>query len=121
MKFPCIWHNPILNRPIAKILQVVLFAGSIIFLFITMVVVSAGWAKTCATYKKLMHQLTLRDDAGISITFNTVFKCTGSQNSLAGAIPPNGAEIITAAVSHEYIFSDEINPSDRFLLVLVLC
>ena len=86
-------------RLIIKIIQVGFFAGSILFLFITTVVVSAGWGKTCATYKNITR-------AGI--TPNSIFNldCTGPQYASngygpgIGPFPPNGAEIITAAVSH---------------------
>ena len=77
-------------RLIAKILQIGFFAGSILFLFITTVVVSAGWGKSCATYKNITK------NGG-----NTIFDCTGPQYvSDIGPLPPNGAEFITAAVSH---------------------
>ena len=54
-----------------------------------MIVVSAGWAKTCATYKKLAK------DAKYSYLASD-FHCKGYQyiNS-----PPNGAEFIAAGVS----------------------
>ncbi|XP_019856181.1 PREDICTED: uncharacterized protein LOC105313950 isoform X3 [Amphimedon queenslandica] len=79
---------------IAKILQVVIFVGSILFLLITMIVVSAGWGKTCATYKNITSS---------GGTPNSLFNidCNGPQyvsGSSVGPFPPNGAEIITAAV-----------------------
>uniref|UniRef100_A0A1X7SJD3 MARVEL domain-containing protein n=1 Tax=Amphimedon queenslandica TaxID=400682 RepID=A0A1X7SJD3_AMPQE len=81
---------------IAKTIQVGFFVGSILFLFITMIVVSAGWGKTCATYKNIT------DSGG---TPRSVFNidCTGPQFTHSdyypprGPYPPNGAEIITAA------------------------
>uniref|UniRef100_A0A1X7U4C4 Uncharacterized protein n=1 Tax=Amphimedon queenslandica TaxID=400682 RepID=A0A1X7U4C4_AMPQE len=81
-------------RLIAKILQVVIFVGSILFLLITMIVVSAGWGKTCATYKNITSS---------GGTPNSLFNidCNGPQyvsGSSVGPFPPNGAEIITAAV-----------------------
>ena len=84
---------------IAKIIQGGFFVGSILFLFITMIVVSAGWGKTCATYKNI----TTAGAVPRSL-FN--LDCTGPQyvsngdGSGIGPFPPNGAEIITAAVSH---------------------
>ena len=78
---------------IAKIIQVGLFTGSILFLFVTMIVVSAGWGKTCATYRNI----TSSGGTPRSL-FN--IDCTGPQYfSGVGPFPPNGAEIITAAVS----------------------
>ncbi|XP_019856183.1 PREDICTED: uncharacterized protein LOC105313950 isoform X5 [Amphimedon queenslandica] len=77
---------------IAKILQVVIFVGSILFLFITMIVVSAGWGKTCATYRNITSS---------GGTPRSVFNinCNGPQYiSDSSPFPPNGAEIITAAV-----------------------
>ncbi|XP_019856179.1 PREDICTED: uncharacterized protein LOC105313950 isoform X1 [Amphimedon queenslandica] len=79
---------------IAKILQVVIFVGSILFLLITMIVVSAGWGKTCATYKNITSS-----GGTPSSLFN--IDCTGPQyiyGSRGSPFPPNGAEIITAAV-----------------------
>ncbi|XP_019856336.1 PREDICTED: uncharacterized protein LOC109584879 isoform X2 [Amphimedon queenslandica] len=72
---------------IAKILQIGFFSGSILFLFITTVVVSAGWGKTCATNKNITKTGA-----------DTYFDCTGPQYlSGLGPLAPNGAEIITAA------------------------
>ncbi|XP_019861038.1 PREDICTED: uncharacterized protein LOC109589388 [Amphimedon queenslandica] len=76
---------------IANIIQVGFFVGSILFLFISMVVVSAGWRKTCDTFKNITktqyHEL--------------VFKCNGQQPSYGlPYLPylPNGGEFIGAAV-----------------------
>ena len=62
-----------------------------------MIVVSAGWGKSCATYKNITR-------TGGRASFD----CTGPQffryglYSLKGPDPPNGAEMITAAVSKKY-------------------
>ncbi|XP_019856332.1 PREDICTED: uncharacterized protein LOC109584878 [Amphimedon queenslandica] len=77
---------------IAKIIQVGIYVGSILFLFITTIVVSAGWGKTCATYNNLSRT---------GITPNSYFKinCNGPQHSYGyGPYPPNGADFIAAAV-----------------------
>ncbi|XP_019856185.1 PREDICTED: uncharacterized protein LOC105313950 isoform X7 [Amphimedon queenslandica] len=80
---------------IANIIQVGFFIGSILFLFITMVVVSAGWGKTCATYKNITSS------GGTPRSFFNI-ECTGPQffrgELLRGPYQPNGTEIITAAV-----------------------
>ena len=73
---------------IANIIQVGFFAGSILFLFITMIVVSAGWRKTCATFKNITK--TQYPDLD--------FKCNGQQPHYL-AYQPNGGEFIAAAVS----------------------
>ncbi|XP_019863380.1 PREDICTED: uncharacterized protein LOC109592356 [Amphimedon queenslandica] len=76
---------------IANIIQVGFFVGSILFLFITMVVVSAGWGKTCATFKNI----TKAQDYGPSFKF----KCTEQlQKQTDSPYRPNGAEFIGAAV-----------------------
>uniref|UniRef100_A0A1X7U3Q4 Uncharacterized protein n=1 Tax=Amphimedon queenslandica TaxID=400682 RepID=A0A1X7U3Q4_AMPQE len=81
---------------IAKIIQVVIFVGSILFLLITMIVVTTGWEKTCATYKNIT-----RTGGTPGSVFN--LDCNGPQyisdsySSSIGPFPPNGAEIITAA------------------------
>ena len=67
-------------RLFVKIIQVGFFAVSIFFLFITMIVVSAGWGKTCATLKNID---------------STRYDCYGPHRGN----PPNGADFITAAVS----------------------
>ena len=74
---------------IANIIQVGFFAGSILFLFITMVVVSAGWRKTCDTFKNIT-QTQLPE---------LVFKCNGEQPNYGLRFRPNGGEFIGAAVS----------------------
>ena len=76
-------------RLIAKILHIGFFAVSISFLFITTVVVSAGWGKTCATFKNM----TTTDP---SADFD--FQCTGKLH--AYILEVNGAEFIAAAVRH---------------------
>ena len=77
-------------RLIAKIIQVGFFAGSILFLFITTVVVSAGWGKSCATFNNITK------NGG-----DTTFDCTGPRYSFGyGLYLPNGEEFITAVVSH---------------------
>uniref|UniRef100_A0A1X7U3P9 MARVEL domain-containing protein n=1 Tax=Amphimedon queenslandica TaxID=400682 RepID=A0A1X7U3P9_AMPQE len=117
---------------IAKILQVVIFVGSILFLLITMIVVSAGWGKTCATYKNITSSggtpsslfnidctgpqyiygsragwgktcATYKNITSSGGTPSSLFNidCTGPQyiyGSRGSPFPPNGAEIITAAV-----------------------
>ncbi|XP_019856180.1 PREDICTED: uncharacterized protein LOC105313950 isoform X2 [Amphimedon queenslandica] len=82
---------------IAKILQIGFFVGSMLFLLITMIVVSTGWGKTCATYKNIT-----RTGGVPGSVFN--LDCNGPQyisdglGSSIGPFPPNGAEIIIAAV-----------------------
>ncbi|XP_019856178.1 PREDICTED: uncharacterized protein LOC109584770 [Amphimedon queenslandica] len=80
------------KRLIANIIQAGFFVGSILFLFITMIVVSAGWGKTCATYRNITSS---------GGTSNSAFNidCTGPQYiSDVGPFAPNGADFITAAV-----------------------
>ncbi|XP_019861689.1 PREDICTED: uncharacterized protein LOC109590209 [Amphimedon queenslandica] len=72
---------------VAKILQIGFFAVSILFLFITTVVVAAGWSQTCATFKNMT---TTQPSTDFS------FQCTGKLQ--AYIIEPNGAEFIAAAV-----------------------
>ncbi|XP_019856177.1 PREDICTED: uncharacterized protein LOC109584769 [Amphimedon queenslandica] len=80
------------KRLIANIIQAGFFVGSILFLFITMIVVSAGWGKTCATYRNI----TSSGGTPRSL-FN--IDCTGPQyRSSVGPFAPNGADFITAAV-----------------------
>lgn len=64
-----------------------------------MIVVTTGWEKTCATYKNI----TRAGDAPRSVLN---LDCNGPQyisesnySPRIGPFPPNGAEIITAAVS----------------------
>ena len=72
-------------------MQIVFFAGSIVTLFITTIVVSAGWGKTCFTYFNITSNHPDIDSG---------FHCDGPQYiSGSGPFPPNGAEFITAAVS----------------------
>uniref|UniRef100_A0A1X7U4Y6 MARVEL domain-containing protein n=1 Tax=Amphimedon queenslandica TaxID=400682 RepID=A0A1X7U4Y6_AMPQE len=79
------------KRLIANIIQAGFFVGSILFLFITMIVVSAGWGKTCATYRNI----TSSGGTPRSL-FN--IDCTGPQyRSSVGPFAPNGADFITAA------------------------
>ena len=85
---------PIHSRLLAKIMQTVFFAGSIVTLFITTFVVSAGWGKTCFTYFNVTSQHPDIDSG---------FHCDGPQYSAItghGPYPPNGGEFIAAAVSH---------------------
>ena len=57
-----------------------------------MVVVSAGWRKTCATYTNIT-----RTGGGPNFKIH----CSGPQYfSGVGPFAPNGADFITAAVSH---------------------
>ena len=70
------------NRLGAKVFQVILFSIALIFLFITAVVVAAGWAKTCHSFKSINSQL---------------FSCTGNRFT-TGQIT-DGSEIIASAVS----------------------
>ena len=72
------------NRLGAKVFQVILFSIALIFLFITAVVVAAGWAKTCHSFKSIHSQLSQ-------------FSCTGNQYK-TGQIT-DGREIIASAVS----------------------
>ncbi|XP_019856341.1 PREDICTED: uncharacterized protein LOC109584882 [Amphimedon queenslandica] len=74
---------------IANIIQVGFFVGSILFLFISMVVVSAGWRKTCDTFKIITQQPQYHD---------VVFKCNGEQPNYGLSYRPNGGEFIGAAV-----------------------
>ena len=86
--------NSLMHRLISMIIQVGFFAGSIFFLFITMIVVSAGWGKTCATYKNITR-------AGITPNSEFNIDCTRPQYSYRhGPYPPNGTDFITAAVSY---------------------
>uniref|UniRef100_A0A1X7U2U1 Uncharacterized protein n=1 Tax=Amphimedon queenslandica TaxID=400682 RepID=A0A1X7U2U1_AMPQE len=74
---------------IANIIQVGFFVGSILFLFISMVVVSAGWRKTCDTFKNITQQTQYHE---------FVFKCHGEQPNYGLPYRPNGGEFIGAAV-----------------------
>lgn len=68
-----------------KITQVILLILAIISLFTTTFVVSAGWAKTCKTYR----------DIGKS---TDAFSCTGYQDNSQST--PHGGEIIASAVRY---------------------
>ena len=74
------------NRLGAKVFQVILFSIALIFLFITAVVVAAGWAKTCYSFKSI-H---------VHPQFSQ-FSCTGNQYK-TGQIT-DGRQIIASAVS----------------------
>ena len=84
--------NSLMHRLISMIIQFGFFAGSILFLFITTIVVSAGWGKTSFTYFNITSNHP---------NIDTGFDCDGPQYiSGSGPYPPNGAEFITAAVSY---------------------
>ena len=86
--------NSLMHRFISMIIQFGLFFGSILLLFITSIMVSAGWGMTCFTYFSITSKYPNIDSG---------FHCNGPQYTAisgSGPFPPNGAEFITAAVSH---------------------
>ena len=87
-------------RLIANIIQVGFFAGSILFLSITTIVVSAGWGKTCATYHN--NNIPHRQLFFYQVFDSENFQCAGPRYTRSGYGPylPNGAEFIAATVSH---------------------